>query len=260
MTTWIIIPARGGSQTVPQKNCQMLGDFKLYEYVIRAALYWNRAHQIIVNTDILELQHYAQRHGLTVVRRRPELAGPKVPIWDVLKDMLTIPGTPCDTAILLQPTSPFVTPQQIHECCQILWNHQEVASVQTVIACPHNHHAHNQRLVKNDNVTWVFPKERAKRYQKQKKRPHYLFGNMVAFWVPQALKQDTIWAEPSLAYHIPFEYGLDIDEYRDFATGEMYLRDEAVILPHMAEDAFDERETPQENHWADQPPLAGGLD
>lgn len=244
MTTWIVIPARGGSQTVTQKNAHPLGDFKLYEYVIRAARYWNGAHQIIVNTDILELQHYAQRHGLTVIRRRPELAGPEVPIWDVLKDMITIPGTPADTVVLLQPTSPFVTPMQIQECCKLLWDPQlNAASVQTVVKCPHNHHAWNQRRVIQNRVEWVFKRERKKAFQKQLKRPHYLFGNLLAFWVPSALEQDTLWPEPSLAYHIPFEYGLDIDELRDFATGEMYLRDEAVILPHMMEDAFDaERE------------------
>ena len=68
MSTWVMIPARGGSVGVPRKNVRRLKNKPLISWTIEAALGATAANTIIVMTDDDEIAGIAERHGVRVMR------------------------------------------------------------------------------------------------------------------------------------------------------------------------------------------------
>ena len=135
---------------------------------------------------------------------------------------------------LLQPTSPFLLPAHIDDCIAELHAHPDAGSAQTVVPCPHNHHAYNQRVIDDEGVvTFRFAEERKRAYNKQRKPSHFLFGNLVVIRVEAALRQRTSFAKPSRAVVIAWPYDLDADGPDDFRLGEAMLQAGLVRLPHI---------------------------
>ncbi len=71
MTTYAIIPARGGSKGVPKKNIKLLGGFPLIVYAIAAARLSSNIERTIVTTDSEEIAAIAKKFGAEVPFLRP---------------------------------------------------------------------------------------------------------------------------------------------------------------------------------------------
>lgn len=234
------IPARGGSKSVPQKNLTLLAGRPLIDYCItsaKASLFLNR---IICSTDSHNIIARCMELGINIDHRPESLAEDNSLLFDVLAEYLLRTqrndGFIPEIIALIQPTSPFLLVEHIDGSIKILLDDQKAASTQTVIECPHNHHAYNQRLVESGRVSFRFPGERRQAYNKQKKPKHYLFGNIVVFRVMAALEQGTVFAEPSLANKIHPFYGFDCDGPDDFMIGEAMLTSGLVSIPIMHEE------------------------
>lgn len=113
-----IIPARGGSKGIPHKNIKPLGGRPLIAYSIDAArdAGADDAH-IILSTDDDAIADTARSLGLPVEYRRPaalatDTAGSREVIIDAM-DYADRTGIDYDCVVLLQPTSPFRTAEDI---------------------------------------------------------------------------------------------------------------------------------------------------
>jgi len=115
-----IIPARGGSKSIPRKNIKELAGKPLIAYSIEAARQVKDVARVIVSTDDEEIAAVARHYGAEVPFIRPaELAGDDVPTLPVLQHALEylaqmeqyIP----DYVLLIYPTSPLLTPQRMQE-------------------------------------------------------------------------------------------------------------------------------------------------
>ena len=233
---WGLVPARSGSKSVALKNLALLGGRPLLDYGVLAARQAG-LERIVCSTDGPEIAARSRELGIVVDDRPTELAGDEAPVFDVIARWLTEvfrrEGAVPEMVALIQPTSPFITPAQIQSCVALLQGDPEAASAQTVIPCPHNHHAYNQRLVADGRVTWRFPDERRAAYNKQRKPEHFLFGNLVVFRSQMALDQGSVFAERSLASPVPEIYGFDCDGPDDFRRGTLMLESGLVELPHL---------------------------
>ncbi len=69
---YAIIPARGGSKGVPDKNIKLLGGFPLIAYSIAAAKLSNRIHKVIVSTDNEHYLQIAKQFGADILILRPQ--------------------------------------------------------------------------------------------------------------------------------------------------------------------------------------------
>jgi N-acylneuraminate cytidylyltransferase len=70
-----VIPARGGSRSIPRKNVRLLGGHPLVAYSIAAAKQAASLSRIIVSTDDPEVAEIARAYGADVPFMRPaELA------------------------------------------------------------------------------------------------------------------------------------------------------------------------------------------
>jgi CMP-N,N'-diacetyllegionaminic acid synthase len=107
-----VIPARGGSKSIPRKNLVDVGGRPLISYVIEAARAARRLDRVIVSTDDEEIAAVAKAWGAEVpFLRPPELAGDEVSLVPVVVHALRAMeglGFAADAVLSAQPTSPFL--------------------------------------------------------------------------------------------------------------------------------------------------------
>jgi len=119
MKTLIIIPARGGSKGVPNKNIKHLNGKPLIQYTIEAAKKINKDRDICMTSDSDLIINTVKNIGLAVPFKRPShLAEDNSGTYEVLLhaiDFYKNKGIIYDTIILLQPTSPLRNEKHIQE-------------------------------------------------------------------------------------------------------------------------------------------------
>src|SRR5258705_11451169 len=136
-----VIPARGGSKGLPDKNLALLCGRPLLAYTADAAKASTKLTRTIVSTDDERIAQCAKSLGLDVPFMRPaSLAGDAAPMLPVLQhavSALQSDGFTADIVVLLQPTSPLRRGEHIDAAVDWL---QRVRgdSVVSVVEVPHH--------------------------------------------------------------------------------------------------------------------------
>ena len=114
-----IIPARGGSQRIPNKNIKDFLGKPIISYAIRTALGSGVFDRVIVSTDSESIADVARRFGAEVpFLRCKELADSVTPTAPVLLDAVKFMkglGWNVDFVCCIYPTAPFVQPRFLQE-------------------------------------------------------------------------------------------------------------------------------------------------
>lgn len=113
-----LIPARGGSKSVPRKNIRILAGKPLIAWTIEAALVCSLLDRVIVSTDDIEIANVARGYGAEVPFLRPgELAQDDTPgiepLLHAVRWLDEHEDYRPDYALMLQPTSPLRTTEDI---------------------------------------------------------------------------------------------------------------------------------------------------
>lgn len=114
-----VVPARGGSKSVPGKNIRALAGKPLIGWSIEVAQAVEEVDRIIVSTDDEAIAEVAERLGAEVYRRPAHLATDDALVIDALRDLhatLRREGEPADIMILLEPTCPLRASEDVHQC------------------------------------------------------------------------------------------------------------------------------------------------
>lgn len=106
-----LIPARGGSKSIPRKNVAPLAGRPVLAYTCKAALASRLLTRVVLSTDDDEIARVGHTYGAEVPFRRPlELAQDNTPSLAVAQHatlwLREHEGWEADVLVLLQPTSP----------------------------------------------------------------------------------------------------------------------------------------------------------
>ena len=114
-----LITARGGSKAVPGKNLRPLAGKPLIAWAIKAALASNRIDRLILSSDDSRIIAAAQALGCEVPFVRPkELATETARSIDVVHHAVAALHETYEFVAMIQPTSPFVAPEDIDGCIE----------------------------------------------------------------------------------------------------------------------------------------------
>ena len=116
-----IIPARGGSKGIPQKNVRPLCGKPLVAWNIQAALASKFISEVYVSTDDMEIAAAARSHGAHVIDRPQELASDTATSESALLHGLEVlegKGVLPDLLVFLQCTSPLTVSDDIDAAIQ----------------------------------------------------------------------------------------------------------------------------------------------
>jgi CMP-N-acetylneuraminic acid synthetase len=113
MKTIVIIPARGGSKRIPEKNIQLFGGLPLLLHSIQYALANSEIiDAVYVSTDDESIKSIALANGTHVIDRPAHISGDMEPTITALKHALETIEDEVENVILLQPTNP-LRPQNL---------------------------------------------------------------------------------------------------------------------------------------------------
>jgi len=196
----------------------------MLDYGVRAAQASGRCARIICSTDDEAIAARAQALGIEVDWRPAALATDEAAVADVAREFLGRQPRMPDILVLIQPTSPFLLPEQVSELLDRMQADAEANSGQTICSIPHNYHAWNQREVEEGRVRFKFAEERRSAFNKQRKPKLYTFGNLVAARPRALMAGSDFFAEPSVAVEISWPYNLDVDSADDLRLASALLQ------------------------------------
>lgn len=123
-----IIPARGGSKSIPRKNVKPLDGKPLIAYTIEAALGSKIVDRVVISTEDEEIANLTQGYGAEVIMRPMELATDSAPTEPVLEHVVNylkeVERYEADVIVLLQPTSPLRNSQHIDKALETFFSNK----------------------------------------------------------------------------------------------------------------------------------------
>jgi len=124
MKVLCILPARGGSKGIPNKNLKKINGKPLLEYSIKAALESKMVNKAIVCSENLKILNVAKKFGIEVIKRPKKLATDKSSLEPtiefVLKYLKNNEKYEPDIIVLLQNTSPLRNSKHIDKAIQLM--------------------------------------------------------------------------------------------------------------------------------------------
>ncbi len=137
MNIYTVIPARGGSKSIPNKNIKLLNGRPLIEYSIKYSLACSLVNHTVVSTNSPEIAAIAMACGAEVPFLRPiNLAQdltPDYPVFDhALKLLEGLTGKQIDLIVLLRSTSPLRPASLIERGIQLMKDFPEASSIRSV--------------------------------------------------------------------------------------------------------------------------------
>lgn len=140
-----LIPARGGSKGVPQKNTKRLGGIPLIGYSIAAGIESGFISTVAVSTDDQSIAEISRSLGADVPFMRPtNLADDKSPTIDTVIHAIEFYSSinePFDAICLLQPTVPFRNSSDLDGAINKFVN-SGADSLVSVREVPHHYNPH----------------------------------------------------------------------------------------------------------------------
>ena len=132
-----LIPARGGSKSIPRKNIRSFAGHPLIAYSICAALAAKSIKRVVVSTDDVEIAEISRSYGAEIPFLRPqEYSLDNTPDFPVFQHALSWfsenEGYHPEVIVQLRPTSPFRRVWHINQSVERLIEHPEADSVRTV--------------------------------------------------------------------------------------------------------------------------------
>jgi N,N'-diacetyllegionaminate synthase len=225
-----LIPARAGSKGIPNKNLRTVAGISLVGWAVVAAREFIRLAglsdaQIVVDTDGEAIADEARRWGAAVPFLRPaELAGDAVPTIEntiAALDRLERRGTSIDTVILLQPTSPLRSAEDILSC----WRAYDAAKHPSVVSVVETEHpaALALRLGPESAVQWWHHDGGEQR--RQDLAPTFWPSGAVYVSSVALLRRNRSFIVPGVtrAIALPRGRSLDVDTEEDLALADSRL-------------------------------------
>lgn len=215
-----IIPARGGSKGVLKKNIKPLAGKPLIAWTIEEAKKSKYIDRFILSSDDQEIIAIAKQWGCEVPFVRPkELAEDTTPgIQPVLHAMQFFPDY--EYILLLQPTSPLRTHEDIDSCIEYLMenNSESCVSVVEVDKPPYWMYTLDKQSLLHPFVEGVTIARR------QDAKKIYVFNG--AIYIAKRnflLKHETFVTAQTIGFVMDKEHSFDIDTELDFKICECLI-------------------------------------
>ncbi len=215
-----IIPARGGSKGVPNKNKKVIGGKPLIAYTIEAALNSKFLGKIVVSSDDSEIIEIAKQYeGVAVHKRAESMASDTSPVSETVYAIIA--DDDIDAVMILQPTAPIRTGKNIDEAIQQLNDHDTVNSVISVVQMNDIHPA---RMYWNRELTLVpIMPEFEKSRRQDIPTAYYRNGSIYLTRKKAFMANQSFITKPIMPYIMPFNWLLNIDEPRDILIAEALI-------------------------------------
>ncbi|MBW9146121.1 acylneuraminate cytidylyltransferase family protein [Clostridium sp. CM027] len=219
-----IIPARGGSKGIPNKNIMAISGKPLIAYTIESGKKSKYIDELIVSTDSEVIKVIAQQYGAKVPFLRPEeLSNDTSKSIDVVIhsiDFYKKNNVSFDYVILLQPTSPLRTFKHLDESIEKVI---ESNSTSLVSVCEAYENPVLMRSIENEKLKEVISFE-GTNIRRQDLPAFYIFnGALYINSNDMLVNKKKFVDENTIPYVMNKESSIDIDTMLDARIVEMII-------------------------------------
>lgn len=222
-----IIPARGGSKGIPNKNMRKLVGKPLIEYTINSAKKSKLVSRIIISTDSKKIAKIGKNLNIDIPFIRPKkISGDKATSFEVVKHTLEfleknesyIP----DIIVLLQPTNPLRSTALIDKVI----NNLKKSKADTVITVQKIKQHPYSAFWKKGKYLKPF-KENFQEFSRRQSTPalYHNTGDVYAFWNKTVKKYNSFYGKKIQPIILSDEFSLiDIDSDFDVFVCESIMK------------------------------------
>lgn len=212
-----IIPARGGSKRLKNKNIKPLLGIPLIGYSIKDAIACTEIDEVYITTDCNEIKAVGTQLGAKIIDRPKELAGDYATTVSAIQHAVDFLGLqPDDNIVLLQATNP-LRPKNLISDTLHLFNEKKLDSLFSVSK---NHHKLGEII---DDKFYPSNYEFGQRSQDMKKL--YYENGLIYISKIRLIQQGVIFNSESFPYCIDKNFPIvDIDYLEDFQYAEYLLK------------------------------------
>lgn len=212
MKTIAIIPARGGSKRLPQKNIKLLGGMPLLVHSILYAQQHDFIDAVYVSTDDTNIKKTALIHGAQVVERPKALSGDFEPTVSAIQHVLRSIDEPVENVVLLQPTNPLRPENLLQEA----FENYGKGNYNSLFTVSKNHQKLG-RIIKNQ----FFPFNYEIGQRSQDLEPLYFENGLLYITKAKAIFENKIITEKAFPFVVNHIFGnVDIDTQEDLEYAE----------------------------------------
>tara|TARA_B100000989_G_C19453648_1_gene432947 strand:+ start:374 stop:1075 length:702 start_codon:yes stop_codon:yes gene_type:complete len=219
-----VIPARGGSRSVKNKNIRLLGGKPLIYYTINEALKVNEILDVVVSTDNYKIAQISKKYEAKVPFIRPKiLATNNALSINVVKHSLEfmekVNNIKYDYVLMLQPTSPFRKSKHIKSAIKKLISNKSdsVVSVVDVIG----HHPYRMKIIKNNKLKNYIDQGYEDMRPRQKLPKVYIRNGAIYLNKRSVIiKQNQLVGKNVIPLIMSENDSINIDTYKDFLIAE----------------------------------------
>lgn len=225
-----VIPARGGSKSIPRKNIRLLAGYPLIAYSIAAGLAAETIDRVIVSTDDEEIARIARGFGAETPFIRPlSLAADDTPDLPVFEHALAWlednEGYQPQIVVQLRPTSPFRRTWHIDQAVWRLIERPEADAVRTVCV-PFQNPFKMWKIDPDGFIQPLIDIGVAEPYNLPRQvlpDVYWQTGYVDAAWADTILTKHSMTGETILPMLIGAEEWIDIDSQDDWRRAERLL-------------------------------------
>jgi len=216
-----IIPARGGSKRLPNKNILSFSGQPLICWSIESSITSKYIDTTVVTSDSNEVLKIAHAYDIQAIKRSLELSTDTARTFDVILDALEYVKEDFDYIVLLQPTSPLRTSKHIDEAVELLINKKADA----IISVGEMEHSPlwSNTLDETNSMEDFFNESV---FERSQDLPTYyrLNGAIYICDIKEMIKSRTYFLKNNIfAYKMSRESSIDIDDEIDFKFAELLV-------------------------------------
>lgn len=218
-----LITARGGSKGLPGKNIRQFGGKPLIAHSIDVARQSAVVDSVYLSTDCPEIADVARAHGCEVpFLRAADLASDEATSIDAVCDALDRLPPHC-IWLLLQPTSPL---RKAKDLDGVVATMERTGADSCVSVTEAREHPWLTYAIGDDGAMMRFCNDSPARVaRRQDMPPAYVLNGAVYGFRPGWLRQGRVFVDAkSLAWVMPAERSIDIDDIEDFERAEALWR------------------------------------
>lgn len=217
-----IITARGGSKGIPRKNLYPINGKPLILYTVDAALGAGSIDQVVVSSDDPAILEVSRKGGAEPLLRPDSLALDHTPTSAVIEHAIEQLGLKHTTYIvLLQPTSPLRTAEDIESAFHSLTDSQANALISVFI--PEHHPMKAYCLDANGCLTGLWDKESPYRPRQELPEAYMPNGAIYIFTVSDFIKTGKISTTKAIPFVMSAIKSIDIDRVEDITKVEAVM-------------------------------------
>lgn len=221
-----LIPARGGSKGIRNKNIIEINGLPLIAYTVIEAKKSDYIDRVVVTTDSEEIKCTAEKYGAEAPFLRPhELAEDTSATWEAVLhaiQMLGNMGQNYDVVVLLQPTSPLRTFRDIDHALDLFAEKdgKGVVSISEVSDPP----VLMRRLQEDCSLSKLILQNSTIRRQDMEKT--YRVNGSIYINSVSEIKEGFSFNDNPIGFVMERSHSVDIDEESDLSLVKYYLKKE----------------------------------